>query len=228
MQDLAGRARLAHVVEVIAEGWRTQVDAVATLSSHPGEVSVAEVAGVTRRISGLWLLMIALIGTLPEDAARAFTADEEEAFLDWGLHIQRADALADLEKDMEDGLISSFAGRLAWEREPSRYLPACDRRDAPALYAMVAGHRVDEACVRGGVAPAVLGLRLSGLGGVHGLLAWIHGFLLYRYLAHPLCRREVRDPAFRAIWEQRAAWGPYVEAGRGSKGGPAEAPSPGA
>lgn len=180
------RERLDHVLEVITEGWRTQVDAVATLSSHPGELSLAEVAGVTRRISGAWLLMIALVGSLPADAARPFTEDEEEAFFDWGLHIQRADALADLQKDVEDGLISSFAGRLCWEREPSRYVPACLRGDAPALYAMVARHRIDEACQRGGVDRATLGRRLAGLGGVHDLLGWIHGFLLQRYLSHPL------------------------------------------
>jgi hypothetical protein len=87
---------------------------------------------------------------------------------------------------------------------------------------MVAGHRIDDACVRGGVAPAVLALRLSGLGGVHGLLSWIHGFLVFRYLSHPLCQREVRDPAFRSIWERRGAWAPYLGAARVGEGAPAE------
>lgn len=205
LSRLAGsRARLDHMLEVIAEGWRTQVDAVATLSSHPGELSLAEVAGVTRRISGAWLLMIALTGSLPAEAARPFTADEEEAFFDWGLHIQRADALADLQKDVEDGLTSSFAGRLLWEREPSRTLAALRARDAAPLYEMAARHRVDELCLRGGEAPAALAHRLRGLGEVDALLAWIHGFLTYRYLAHPLCRRDPRDPAFRAFHERRA------------------------
>ncbi|MCC6558006.1 MAG: hypothetical protein IT372_34095 [Polyangiaceae bacterium] len=205
--------RLARLLEVIAEGWRTQVDAVEVLTSHPGAVSLAEVAGVTRRISGLWLLMVALVGSLPEDAARAPSADEEEAFLDWGFHIQRADALADLEKDGRDGLVSTFAGRLAWEREPARYLPACARGDAAAVYAMVARHRIDEECVRGGVPADALAARLAGLGEVRALLRWIHGFLVHRYLAHPRCLREREDPAFRALWERRAAWAAYVESG---------------
>ena len=187
----ASRAHLHHVLEVIAEGWRVQVDAVATLSSHPGELSLAEVAGVTRRISGAWLLMIALVGSLPAEAARPFTADEEEAIHDWGFHIQRADALADLQKDLEDGLVSSYAGRLLWEREPARYLRACRAGDAAALYAMAARHRVDEACLRGGEDPTELAARLRGLGEVGDLLAWIHGFLIRRYLTHPLCQRDL-------------------------------------
>ncbi|EYF04147.1 hypothetical protein [Chondromyces apiculatus] len=194
LAELAGsRVRLDHVLAVIAEGWRTQVDAVVTLSSHPGEVSLAEVAGVTRRISGVWLLMIALVGTLPDDAGRTFTSDEEEAIHDWGFHIQRTDALADLQKDVDDGLTSSFAGRILWEREPSRYLPACRARDARTLYDMLARHRVDDACLRGGEPHQNLATRLRGLGEIHPLLAWIHGFLLDRYLTHPLCRRTPED-----------------------------------
>jgi hypothetical protein len=225
LSRLAGsRARLDHVIEVIAEGWRTQVDAVATLSSHPGELSLAEVAGVTRRISGAWLLMIALTGSLPAEASRPFSADEEEAFFDWGLHIQRADALADLQKDVEDGLTSSFAGRLLWEREPSRALAACRARDAAALYEMAARHRVDELCLRGGAGRAALAERLRGLGEADALLAWIHGSLIHRYLAHPLCQRDPRDRAFRAFHERRAEWSPYLEGERG----PAIAPAAGA
>jgi hypothetical protein len=205
--------RLSHLLSVIAEGWRIQVDAVEVLSSHPGAVSLAEVASVTRRISGAWLLMIALIGALPEDAARPLSADEEEAFYDWGFHIQRADALADLEKDTRDGLVSSFAGRLAWEREPARYLPACARGDAAALYMMLARHRVDEACLSGGVPEGALSARLAGLGEVHPLLGWIHGFLIHRYLVHPRSLRDGRDPAFRPFWDRRAAWATYVQSG---------------
>jgi len=214
LHALAGsRERLGQVLEVIAEGWRTQVDAVATLSSHPGEVSLAEVTGVTRRISGAWLLMIALVGSLPAEA-RPFTPSEQEAFYSWGLHIQRADALADLQKDVEDGLITSFVGRVLWEREPSRYVPACERRDAALLFGMAARHRVDALCLQGGAEPAELGQRLAALGGVHDLLAWIHGFLIHRYLAHPLCQRDGRDPAFRAHWERRSAFAPYLEGAR--------------
>ncbi|EYF03526.1 Hypothetical protein CAP_5510 [Chondromyces apiculatus DSM 436] len=198
-QIAESRVRLHHVLSVIAEGWRTQIDAVVTLSSHPGEVSLAEVAGVTRRISGAWFLMVALIGALPDDVSRPLTEDEEEAIQDWGFHIQRADALADLQKDVDDGLISTFAGRILWEREPSRYLPACRARDAAALYQMTAQHRVDEACLRGGEPIASLGARLRGLGQVHAMLTWVHGYHLGRYLDHPLCRRRGDDPAFRAV-----------------------------
>lgn len=223
LRRLAGDPlRLAHLLEVIAEGWRIQVDAVEVLSAHPGAVTLGEVARVTRRISGAWLLMIALIGALPGDAARAPSEDEEEAFHDWGFHIQRADALADLEKDCRDGLVSTFAGRLSWEREPGRYLTACAQGDGAALYAMVARHRVDEECVRGGAPAAALGARLAGLGEAHALLRWIHGFLMHRYLVHPRCLRDGRDPAFRAIWERRAAWSAYVESG-GRRAGGAEA-----
>ncbi|AKT41936.1 hypothetical protein [Chondromyces crocatus] len=193
------RVRLDHVLSVIAEGWRTQIDAVVTLSSHPGQVSLAEVAGVTRRISGAWLLMVSLLGSLPDDAARPFTDDEEEAIYDWGFHIQRADALADLQKDLGDGLISSFVGRILWEREPSRYLPACRAGDAATLYEMAAIHRVDEICLRGGEPVGALATRLGALGELNSLLSWIHGFLLERYLEHPLCRRRSDDPAFRAM-----------------------------
>lgn len=214
LRRLAGSpSRLAHVLETVAEGWRIQVEAVAVLSTHPAAVTPEEVDRVTRRISGAWLLMIALVGTLPADAARRLSADEERAFYDWGFHIQRADALADLGKDSKDGLVSSFAGRLAWARDPARYLEAFARGDEAALYTLVARHRVDEACLRDGADPEDLRRRLAGLGEVNGLLRWIQGFLMHRYLTHPLCRRNGRGLAFRRFRDERAAWADYVATG---------------
>ena len=182
----ADGARLDRVLATIAAGWEVQVEAVRVLTSHPSAVTRAEVAAVTRSISGLWLLMIARLGELPGDASRAFTPAEEEGFLAWGWAIQRADALADLAKDLADGHLSSWPGRLLWERAPEAYLDAAARGDATAIYALLRAHEVERDCLPDAAEAKRLEAALPALGEVPDLLAWIHAYLARRYLGHPL------------------------------------------
>ena len=138
-----GPARLAHLHDTLAMGWEVQVEAVSVLTSDPGAVTLAEVSSITRRISGAWLLMIAMVGVLPGDVTRALSPGEEAAFFAWGSAMQRADALADLEKDVADLHLSSWAGKLLADRAPAAYLEAARRGDARAIYALAREHAVD-------------------------------------------------------------------------------------
>ena len=160
-----------------------QVEAVRVLTSHPALVTRAEVAAVTRAISGVWLLMIARLGELPGDAARAFTPAEEADFLAYGWAIQRADALADLAKDRADGHLASWPGFLLWERAPEVALTA----DAPALYALLRAQEIERACLPDAAERAALAAALPDLGEVRDILAFVHGYLVHRYRSHPLC-----------------------------------------
>ncbi|APR86621.1 Hypothetical protein A7982_11970 [Minicystis rosea] len=182
----ADEGRLDRVLATIAAGWEVQVEAVRVLTSAPDEVSRAEVAQVTRSISGVWLLMIARIGELPADARRPFTADEERSFYDWGWAIQRVDALADLAKDLGDGHLATWPGMLLWERAPAAYLDAATRGDAGALHALLRAHGVERACMPDANEAAQLAASLPELGDVRALLAFIHEYLHGRWLAHPL------------------------------------------
>lgn len=179
--------RLAHLLSVIELGWGIQVDAVVLLSSHPADVTVAQTCEITRKISGAWLLMIALVGTLPADAARPMSSAEEAAFFDWGGLIQAADALADLEKDVGDGMCSSLAGCLMYRSAPEAMLAACAARDPGALYGLCAATGTDLQCLPDWEVRERL--RGTGPGEVGELLAWIHHFLTWRYLSHPSCQR---------------------------------------
>jgi len=188
--DLGGEpSRREHLLATLAAGWEIQVEAVAVLTAHPARVAREDVARVTRSISGAWLLMIAMVGTLPEDAARALMPAEEDQFFAWGWAIQRADALADLAKDLADGHVSSWPGLLLWERAGEPYLAAARRGAAAEVYALVRAHGVDRVDRDGLAGPeeiAALGATLAGLGDVPALLAWIHAYLLGRYRTHPL------------------------------------------
>jgi hypothetical protein len=187
LRALAGDpARLLHLLATIAMGWEVQVEAVALLTSHPAKVTRAEVDRITGRISGAWLLMIAMIGALPSDAKRPLSAAEEEAFFAWGSAVQRADALADLEKDLADGHLASYPGRLLWESAPEAYLDALARGDLRAVYALVSEHEIDRACLLDEEDIELLSAELPRLGEVPSLFAWIQGYLADRYLAHPL------------------------------------------
>jgi hypothetical protein len=179
-------ARRERLLATIAAGWEIQVEAVAVLTSHPALVTRAAVAEVTRSISGAWLLMIAMVGTLPGDAARPFSPAEEAAFFDWGWAIQRADALADIAKDLGDGHLSSLPGVLLWERAGDAYLDAARREDDAALYALVRAHDVEASCLPGEAEMASLDRTLADLGEVPAVLSWIHAYLVQRYHAHPL------------------------------------------
>jgi hypothetical protein len=194
-------ARRDHLLATLAAGWEIQVCAVAVLTAHPAAVSRAEVAAVTRAISGAWLLMIAMVGTLPPDASRAFSAAEEGEFFAWGSAIQRADALADLAKDLADGHLASFPGLLLWERAPAAYLDAAHRGDAAELYALVRAHGVDRACLPDAAEAAALERTLGGLGEVPALLQWIHAYLVGRYQAHPLSSTELGGAPGGALCE---------------------------
>lgn len=185
----ADEERLDRVLATIAEGWEVQVEAVRVLTSAPEAVTRAEVAAVTRAISGVWLLMIARLGELPGDARRAFTAAEEADFLTFGWAIQRADALADLAKDLADGHLSTWPGLLLWERDPEAYLRLAAHGDAAALHALLVAHGVDRACLPDAAEEAALGAALPDLPEVRALLAFVHAYLSRRYLAHPLCAR---------------------------------------
>ncbi|MFO0759756.1 MAG: hypothetical protein U0359_24930 [Byssovorax sp.] len=179
-------ARLDHLLATIAMGWEVQVEAVAILTSHPSRVTLAQVDAITGRISGAWLLMIALIGTLPGDARRSLTAAEEEAFFAWGSGVQRAGALADLEGDLAEGHLASYPGKLLWESAPAATRDALERHDLAAIYALVGEHEIDRACLLDEEDIALLSFELRRLGEVPALFAWIQGYLADRYLSHPL------------------------------------------
>jgi hypothetical protein len=184
-QSLAGLggdpARLADLVAVVARGWEVQVRAVSRLGAHPSQVSLAQIEEVTAEISGVWLLMITLVGALPPDAARTLSASERAAFLGWGAWMQRADALADLAKDAADGLISSLPGYLLWQIDPAGYLAACEGGAPGALHELLRRHGVAARCLPGPGELAALEAALAGLGEVPALLRWVHGFLAWRY-----------------------------------------------
>lgn len=180
------------LLALIAAGWDIQEEAVVQLSAHPGQTTDAAIEAVTGRISGAWLLMITCVGALPPSARRGLTPDEQAAFWEWGGIIQRADGLADLAREVEDGLIGTIPGRLLWRALGPAYLEAADRGDAALLYRVLAREGLDLQCLPRPGRIEALSARLSGLGAVPSLLAWIHGMLLGRYLAHPLCAR--RDP----------------------------------
>ncbi len=198
--------RLDHLLNVISEGWEIQVQAVAAFSRHPNDVERQDIERITASISGLWLLMITMIGTLPPDAHRTLTPDEERAFTDWGAWIQRADARADLDKDLQDGLISSLPGHALSELEPN----LCAASDPRALYALLAKHEIDAAFMPSSAQLDALQRRVQGLGEIPTLLRWIHGFLTWRYLRHPLCQRASDDPRFARHTTHRADWRAYV------------------
>lgn len=189
-------ARRDHLLEVIARGWEIQVQAVVTYTAHPSSVAAEQIASVTADISGAWLLMIALCGTLPLDAARGLTADEERAFFAFGGPIQRADALADLGKDAGEGLIATIPGQHAWRAAGARYLAAVRDGDERTLYHLVARHDADLRCLPHAGTLETAAETLGGLGELPALLRWIHGFLLTRYLDHPCCQRPRAHPAF--------------------------------
>ena len=217
----SSRERLDHLLATIAFGWEVQVRAVRLLSSDPAEVEASAIAAVSADISGAWLLMITMIGELPEAAARPIGAHEQQAFYRWGLAIQAADALADLGKDTRDGLVASWPGVLLDRAEPGRCRwraalgsPRAEQAALAQLYAGMGEHAIDLAILPTPAQLDQLELELAGLGEVARWLRWIHGFLSWRWLEHPLCPRPSPSAAHRAIlvdeskllgasWEQR-------------------------
>ncbi len=176
--------RLDRLHGVIEAGWETQVRAVDMLSRHPAESSMSEVAHVTAAISGDWLLMITMVGGLPEDVRREISDTEVAAFTAWGWHIQRADALADFVKDTGEGLANSWAGRLCFERWGSAYVRALAAKELPILESMLDG--CAPACLAQPHALRGAERSLATLGQVPAALAWIQAMLVGRWRA----RRE--------------------------------------
>lgn len=189
--------RLGHLLDVIEEGFRVQADAVAVLSAPPSAVSLGEVASVTARISGAWLLMIALCGTLPADA-RPLSPEDEALFYAWGWHVQRADALCDLAKDLGDGLNSTYPLRLLWARDPALYRRSLDAGPAE-IYRQIGALGFDRACLPGPGELDALALRSQSLGALPSLFRWVHGLLTYRYARHRLARPSPRFGAGEGI-----------------------------
>ena len=214
LQALCGDPeRLRHLHSVLSRGWEIQAQGVSTLCSHPGLVSPTRVAQVTRDISGAWLLMITLVGTLPRDAGRSLRVAEEESFFAWGQYIQQADALADLEKDTQDGLVCSVPGQLAYQHDSKAFLAATARSDGRALYALYARSEADLACLPEVTHRRKLLAPLASLGDVGRLLEWIHGFLLWRYLQHRDCQRSARHPKVWPLLHDQPGWRCFLGAG---------------
>jgi hypothetical protein len=182
--------RLEHLLDVVEEGFRVQADAVAIFSAPPAAVSLGEVAAVTARISGAWLLMIALCGTLPADA-RPLSPEDEALFYAWGWHVQRADALCDLAKDLGDGLGSTYPLRLLWARDPALYRRSLAAGPAE-VYRQLGALGLDRACLPEPGELDALALRSRPLGPLPSLFCWVHGLLAYRYARHRLARPSAR------------------------------------
>ncbi|KIG18893.1 hypothetical protein DB30_07229 [Enhygromyxa salina] len=209
------RERLDHLLDTIALGWEVQVRAVRLLSSDPTRVDPAAIEAVTADISGAWLLMVTMIGGLPEDAARPVNAREAAAFYRWGLHIQSADALADLHKDTADGLVASRPGVRLASVEPRLWRGALVDAELGPLYRGVCAAGIDLAMLPGAGELDGLTDALAQLGMVPTWLRWIHGFLAWRWLMHPACPRELDEAQLDALFPDRLG----RELGRGWAGG---------
>ena len=132
---------------------------------------------------------------------------KNRAFFEWGQYIQQADALADLDKDTQEGLVCSVPGHLAYHRDPETFLAAALRRDSGALYAR---SETDLTCLPGVDQRRRLLAPLAELGQVGPLLEWIHGLLLWRYLQHPACRRLASHPQVRPLLHDQPGWANFV------------------
>ena len=181
--------RLEHLYRIIDRGWETQVDAVAAFTAHPSCVCEDEIERVTAAISRDWLLMITLIGFLPMDAQRGISDAEENAFSEWGKHIQSVDALTDLKKDLADGHYGTLPGVRAWHTLGDTYLRAA-MQDSSEVYRQIAYHEIDLSLIPDAATLDKLVAQQAELGALPNLLRWIHGFLLYRYTIHPESHRR--------------------------------------
>ncbi len=174
-------ARREGLLDLIARGWETQVDAVATFSAHPRDVDGLWLDDVTARVSGLWLAMMSAVGTLPGVAGRSLRPQEERAILRWGLWMQRADALADLGRDLADGLTCTAAGHAIFMRDPEGYDRALASGDSDALDALVRRYGVDRALRPDDPERGALTDSLASLGELASLFGWTLDHLLGRY-----------------------------------------------
>ena len=207
------KTRFNQVIEWIEFGWSVQSRAVATLSRHSADISQDSVNQVTRDISGAWLLMIAAIGSLPSDAHRMFTASEVDAFFQFGWHIQRADALADMAKDLADGLISSYPDRLLYSLNPVKYENCLSLKLAEPIYAICREMGIDILCLPSPEELISSEQEMAQLGDLPDLLNWIHGFLTWRYLIHPFSQRSIEDKAFQPFMSRKKDYINYLQDG---------------
>lgn len=187
-------ARLASYFTLVSRGWDSQVDSVETFTSHPSTVSAAKVSRVSSRTSMLWLSMISAVGALPLATPSRARPRWLRGMLRWGRWIHRADALADLSRDLDDALLSNAVMHALWTLAPSAFDDAVRRRDHAALFALVGELEVDVAMRPPPGALDRVSRDLSGLGDLSSHLGWMHSFLLGRYETHPL-RAPRRDPS---------------------------------
>jgi len=179
LRRLSAPSRLEAFLAMVARGWAVQTEAVATLSRHPAETDPDHILDLTARVGGYWLGGVSLVGALPPEA-RPLAPQTFAGFLGWGLKIQSADALADLEKDLRERLLSSLPLSRLHAADPSGCTRALRSDDRVWIYAQLRGWGIDQALlsVPAGVpAPP---------GGLPDLLGRIHLHLAGRYRAHPL------------------------------------------
>ncbi|EDM73647.1 hypothetical protein PPSIR1_15545 [Plesiocystis pacifica SIR-1] len=206
--------RLDRLLDTIALGWEVQVRAVRLLTLDPARAELPAIEAVTADISGAWLLMITMVGTLPADAARPLAFAEERAFYRWGRAIQTADALADLDKDTADGLVASLPGVHLAALEPALWRRAFANPDAledrRALYGGLAEAGLDRALTPDREARGAMARELEQLGRVPEWLEWIHAFLSWRWIAkgRALGLRDPGGQPFGAALSQRLGCGP--------------------
>ncbi len=211
-------ARRVRLLDLVARGWAIQTEAVVVLTAHPAQVTLRQVDVVTADISGAWLSMIALVGLLPPDTGPWPDADELAALFDWGLWIQRADALSDLDKDLAEGLIATSPGWRAWRADPAGFDAALAADEPGAMHRLFAATDADLACLPMPATLDRLAERLGSLGELAALLRWIHGFLLARYAASPLCARRSGHHRFTPLLAALSSW--QTADGRSSCSGP--------
>lgn len=178
--------RLASFLALASRGWDTQVDAVVTFTAHPSTVSAARIARVSARVSALWLSMVCSIGTLPLAAPARARPRWLRGMLRWGRWIHRADALADLARDLDDGLLSTAVLHSLWTLAPGAFDDALRRRDHGAVYALVRELGVDAAMRPPPAALERATRDLADLGALAAHLGWVHASLIGRYESHPL------------------------------------------
>ena len=209
LQDLAGgSSRLERFSQLLDLGVELQVATTTGFTSPPSEVPMDTIEVLTADTPLAWFAAILSIGTLPEDAERGLSSAETEALRAWACYLQWADNLADLEKDLEQGHTSCYLGRSLWEQHPKEYEDAVEKGDWAAVYHLLAEEDLDRSLLPDQEHLEELGEALAELGGLQDLFAWIHRFLITRYVEHRFCARSHRDEEFAAYHGALPAWYP--------------------
>jgi hypothetical protein len=188
--------------EELRRGWEHQLRTLLVFTRDPVEVGEAEVARLTADTCASWFQILALVGTLPEDARRGLAPGELDAIGGMAWRIQLADNLCDLEKDLRAGLRSTWPALILDRRAgPSiRVDPRAEAQDLERAlgraYRAVRSHEIDREALLTEAERARWSEGLAALGAFWDHLLWLHGFLLGRYLAHPRCARSASDSTF--------------------------------